>query len=144
MLADSSRGYAAKAQPGWQDADLPPRPSGVSRDGRAGPGIPAPLQNGDPGFQRLDPAQQNFLLLPRLGRHRLGRLELLAADQVHPGEHALELAPETRLDLAAHTGQRARRAGRHPREVVEESALALHSALSLTEKCGRSSHEIAG
>src|SRR5215208_7155029 len=137
MVAHSIRGYAAKAQAGWQDADLPPRPSGVSRDGRAGPGIPGPLQSGEPGFQRLDPAQQNFLLLPRLGRHRLGRLELLAADQVHPGEHTLELVAETRLDLAAHASQRTRRAGRHPREVVEESALALHSAISLTEKCGR-------
>src|SRR3954451_15231205 len=126
MKANTSLGYAAKAQRGWQDADLPSRAGGVSRDGGARPGIIAMLQSGEPAFQRLDPATQNFLLLPRLGRHRPGRLELLAADQVHPGEHALELVAETRLDLAAHAGQRAGRAGRHPREIVEESVLALH------------------
>src|SRR5690349_13611977 len=98
MVADASRGYAAKAQPGWQDADLPLLPSSISRNGRAWsgcgrtrPGIAAPLYSGEPDFQRVDPAQQNLLLLPRLGRHRFGRLELLATDQVHPGEHAFEL-----------------------------------------------------
>src|ERR1051325_7380196 len=126
MRSISSQGYAAKATQGWQDADLPSRAGGVSRDGGARPGIIAMLQSGEPAFQRVDPAQQNFLLLPRLGRHRPGRLKLLAADQVHPGEHALELIAETRLDLAAYAGQSAGRAGRHPREIVEESVLALH------------------
>src|SRR3954451_5377328 len=126
MSAPSSQGYAAKATPGWQDADFPSRSQGVSRDGGAGPRIIAPFQSGEPGFERLDPTTQNFLFVPRLGRHRPGRLELLAADQVHPGEHAFELVAETCLDLAAHAGQRTSRAGRHPREIIEESVLALH------------------
>src|SRR4051794_22195619 len=126
MKANTSLGYAAKAQRGWQDADLPSRAGGASPDGRARPGIIAMLQSGEPAFQRRNPATQNFLLLPRLGRHRPGRLDLLAADQVHPGEQALGLVAEPRFDLAAYAGQRACRAGRHSREIVEESVLALH------------------
>src|SRR3954454_24986991 len=105
MNANARSGYAAKATPDWQVADLPPQPRGVSRHGRAGPGIDAALQSGQPGFERIDPAPQNLLFIPRLGGHRPGRLELLATDQIHPGEDPFELVAETRLDLPAHPGQ---------------------------------------
>src|SRR5688572_26679034 len=82
------------------------------------------FNGGEPVLERLDPAQQVFLFFTGLCRHRLHRFELLAADQIHAGQHPLELVAKTRLDLAAHSGQRADRAGGDPRHVVEESVLA--------------------
>src|SRR3954463_14451184 len=64
--ANARSSYAAKATPGWQVADLPPPPRSISRHGRARPGIGAALQGGQPGFERVDPATQNLLFLPRL------------------------------------------------------------------------------
>ncbi len=52
--------------------------------------------NSSPASRRL----QLFLLGARLRRHRLDRLEFVAADKIHAGEHSFELLPDPRFDLA--------------------------------------------
>src|SRR5258708_25446028 len=84
-----------------------------------GASLAAPLQFGNA-------AQQIFLLGASLHRHRLDRVELLAAHQIHPGENALQLTAQPRLDLVAHAGKSARRTTGDTSHVVEEAGLALH------------------
>src|SRR5438309_838585 len=107
-------------------AVLPARASGTS--GRASPSLVLRTAAAwrQTRLQRRDSLQQHLLLFARLGGHRLDRLELLAADQIHAGEHPLELLAQPRFDLAAHPGQGADRAGGDPRHVVEKPVLALH------------------
>jgi hypothetical protein len=73
---------------------------------------------------------QIFLLGTRLGRHRFDRLELVAADEIHAGQHSFELLSDAGLDLAPHTGERTHRPRGNPREIVKKPVLGLHRSSS--------------
>src|SRR5947207_7704231 len=104
---------------------LPAGTSGARGTASFGRSLRARAGLREAGFQLGDSPEQNLLLLARLRRHRLDRLELLAADQVHAGQDAFELVAEPRLDLAADPGQRPHRPGGDPRHIAEKPGLAL-------------------
>jgi hypothetical protein len=98
-------------------SEAPPR--------RARSGIAA----AEPRFERRQPAFQLLLRHPRLGGHRLDRVEFLAANEVHMSKDTLDLFPHPRLEFVAHAGQGADRAGRDTGEIVEQASVALHGRL---------------
>src|SRR5689334_19930667 len=85
---------------------------------------------GKPGLERGQSLGEPLLLLARLGRHGLDRLELLATHQFHAVEDVLELFAEPRLDLLPHARERAQRARRHARQILESPVVILHASLS--------------
>ncbi|CAE7932652.1 hldD, partial [Symbiodinium necroappetens] len=72
------------------------------------------------------PLGQGLLLGARRLGQGAGHLVVLAGDQVHVGQDALELPAELRLGLVPHAGGHAQRAAGQPGQVVDHFALGLH------------------
>ena len=73
-----------------------------------------------------DPRREILLLAARRLGHRPHRLELLARDHVHVGEHPLHALAHPALDFLAHAGQGIERAVGHPGQIVQQAVLGLH------------------
>jgi len=67
----------------------------------------------------VSPSSKRGSRRPRLRRHGLDGVELLAAHQVHPTENVLELLAHAGFHLVAHTGERAERTRGDAREIIE-------------------------
>src|SRR6476660_3678930 len=83
-------------------------------------------------FQRTDPRFQRAVLLARLLRHGLDRLELLALHHIEIAQHALGLGADHIFDLLAHTVGRAGSVGDQLAEFVEEPPCGLRHESILT------------
>src|SRR5690242_8623747 len=83
----------------------------------------------EPGLESREALLERLLRRARLRGHRLHRVELLAPDEMHAAENALELVAQPRFDLAPHPGQGSKRPGRDAREIVDEAVLSLHISI---------------
>jgi hypothetical protein len=84
----------------------------------------------EPRFQLCDPEFERLLRRARLGCHRLHGVKLLASDEVHSRQDALELLAQAAFKFVTDAGERAQRASGDSREVIEQSVLGLHRHLA--------------
>src|SRR5680860_1255021 len=90
----------------------------------------------DGGLERGDALFQHLVLLARLLRHGLDRLELLALHDFEIAQDSLGLNADHGFDLFAHAFGRAGRAGDELAQLVEEPACGLRHALPLSGAAG--------
>src|SRR4029077_4208720 len=93
--------------------------------------------------QSLDLRQtggQIFLPAAGLGRHGLDHLELLALDEIHASQDALEPLAQAALDLLLHAADAAQRAGRDLRQIVENAVVDGHAPVSFSPSSVRNDH----
>jgi phosphatidylglycerol:prolipoprotein diacylglycerol transferase len=81
------------------------------------------------GLEICDPLSERLVLAPRRRGHRFDRLELIAADEVHIVEKALDLLTHQCAHIIADGLQGAERAGGDAGEVVQDAVIGLHEIL---------------
>src|SRR5512132_913675 len=80
-------------------------------------------------LQLCQPPCQVFLLGSGVGRHRLDRFELVAADQVEIGNQAFDALADHSLDFLPDPDDGGSRAAGYLCQVVEEAIAGLHASL---------------